>query len=174
MNLQSGGINIIAHIVFILLVVWISVIFGIENAYKIGKEDQYGVKIARNRSGRAIIRIEWAFVLVMTFLWVFTIYVLGGIALVIEDTFYELVNWAFRVKIESKLGYHEENYVALFYGLLMACGYYSGKAWASYFIAHQILSCVNRRDPLQHPKLDISVLNVLEENMQWTESRSKR
>jgi hypothetical protein len=170
MNLFSENIYVIIHIGFLLSIFWIAAIYGIEKSYEIGKKPQDGLKIVRNKNGRVGVRIEWPFVIIYSLFTVIYITILGGFALLIQDGLYELSNWIFKTSIASKLGYSEEYVVALFYGLIMAWGYYSGKAWACYFLANQILICINKRTPLQHPEKDISVLKVLEENMRREES----
>lgn len=172
MNLSSEYIYAIIHIGFLLAIFWAAVIYGVEQCQHIGKKSQNGLKMAR-KNGRVVVRIEWPYVVVYSFFMIFYVTMLGGIALVAQDGLYELSNWIFKTSITSKSGYYEEHFVALFYGLIMVWGYYFGKAWACYFTAGQILDCVNKRVLLQHPKDDISVIKVLEENMQWEESRQK-
>ena len=174
MNPNSHNTYLLIHIVFLLSIFYMSVIFGIGDAYKIGKEAQDGFRVIRNKNGVAIIKMEWAFIVVRSSLLILPCFMLGAIALLIQEGLYKFSNWILETSIHSRLGYYEEWYVALFYGLLMTCGYYSGKAWASYFAAEQILKCVNKRNPLQHPEYDLTILKALEENMQAEEFLSNR
>lgn len=135
MNLSSENIYAIIHIGFLLSIFWVAAIYGIEQSYEIGKKPQDGFKIVRNKNGRAILKIEWPFMLVYSFFTIVYIGILGGIALIIQDGLYELSNWIFKTSIASKLGYSEEYVIALLYGLIMTWGYYSGKAWACYFFS---------------------------------------
>lgn len=174
MNLSSENIYAIIHICFLLSIFWVAAIYGIEQSYEIGKKPQDGFKIVRNKNGRAIIKIEWPFMIVYSFFAIIYITLLGGIALIIQDALYELSNWIFKTSIASKLGYYEDSVIALLYGLIITWGYYSGKAWGCYFLAGQILACINKRNSLQHPEKDISVLKVLEENMRLEETHQNR
>jgi len=163
--------NIFIDIIYLIFLFWLAALAGVDAIYKLNSETTEKCKLVRNRNGRAIIKLDSKFILYNIFLLTILI-VYGAIALLIQRSLYELLNWIFHINL--KINIYEvdiEWWIAIAYSWLIACGFYAGRSFVSYFAAQQILNYINRSNPDYNPTFNLTIFKVLEENLRREESR---
>ena len=167
--------NIFINIAYLLLVFWVAALSGVDNIYKLSSKPVWECTLVRNKKGRAIIKINY--IIVFGNIFFLTLLIMSGaVAMFIQGALFGLINWSFDINLSIYM-YLPENqwWIAIAYGWLIASGFYAGKAWTSYFAAQQILEYLNRTNSVYNFKGDLTIVQVLELNLQreedWLSSR---
>ena len=165
--------NILIDTAYLMFIFWFGSLAAFDGIYKLDIENDLEIcTIVRNKKGKAVIKLNGPFLTIGNTIFFLTSVIYGGIALLIQSGLYALLNGMFHINLEILLAdWNGEYAIAFGYGWLIVSGFYAGRAFLSYFAAQQVLKYINRSYQYLHPKNDLTIFKVLEENLQREESR---